>query len=68
MGNEWSRGETWVEVRVLGLAFRRGVLAQKRGDGTGFSDLLGKRALHVFDKRVRSGTEEKLYDVCKLAC
>lgn len=55
-----------VEVRVLGSAFRRSVLPQKRGYGAGLGDLLGERALHIFDKRVRSRIEEKLYDVCEL--
>lgn len=49
------------------LAFWSGVLAQERGDGAGFSDLLGEGALHVFDGRVGSGVQQELHDVGKLA-
>lgn len=56
----WSVGEG-------DLAFWSGVLAQERGDGAGFGDLLGERALHVFDGRVGSSIQQKLHDVGKLA-
>lgn len=49
------------------LAFRGRVLAQERGDGVGLGDLLGERALHVFDGRVGAGVEQELHDVGKLA-
>lgn len=49
------------------LAFRSGVLTQERGDGAGFSDLFGERALHVFDGRVGSSVQQELHDVGKLA-
>lgn len=49
------------------LAFRSSVLTQEGGNGAGFSDLLGERALHVFDGRVGSGVQQELHDVGKLA-
>lgn len=49
------------------LAFRSRVLMQERGDGPGFSDLLGERALHVFDGGVGSSVQQQLHDVGKLA-
>lgn len=49
------------------LAFGGRVLAQERGDGVGFGDLLGERALHVFDGRVGAGVQQELHDVGKLA-
>lgn len=50
------------------LAFWRSVLTEQGGDGAGFSDLLWKRALHVFDGRVSSGVQKELHYVGKLTC
>lgn len=57
-----------VGVGGCDLAFRCSVLTQERGDGTGFSDLLRERALHVFDGWVGTSVQQKLHDVGKLAC
>lgn len=51
-----------------GLAFWSSVLAQERGDGAGFSDFLGERALQVFDGRVSAGLQQELDDIGKLTC
>lgn len=51
---------------VSGLAFWSRVLAEERGDGTGVSDLLWERALHVFDGRVSSSLQQELHDVGEL--
>lgn len=53
--------------RQGGLAFRGRVLAQERGDGAGFGDFLGQRALHVFDGWIGSSVQQELHDVGKLA-
>lgn len=52
---------------MVDLAFGGRVLAQERGDGVGFSDLLGEGALHVFDGRVGARVEQELHDVGELA-
>lgn len=65
-GGGWGWGEEgWREVGDL--AFGSRVLAQEGGDGAGFGDLLGERALHVFDGWVGSGVQQELHDVGKLA-
>lgn len=53
--------------RVAGLAFGGRELAQERGDGIGFGDLLGEGALHVLDGRVGARVEQQLHDVGELA-
>lgn len=58
-------GRRWREVGDL--AFGSRVLAQEGGDGAGFGDLLGERALHVFDGWVSSRVQQELHDVGKLA-
>lgn len=49
------------------LAFRGRVLTQEGGDGAGFCDFLGERALHVFDGWIGSGVQQELHNVGKLA-
>lgn len=53
--------------RGRGLALGGRVLAQEGGDGAGLGDLLGQRALHVFDGWVGAGVQQQLHDVGKLA-
>lgn len=50
------------------LALRSSVLTQERGDGTGFSDFLRERALHVFDGWIGSSVQQELHNLGKLAC
>lgn len=64
-GGGEKRGGGW--RKVGDLAFGSCVLAQEGGDGAGFGDLLGERALHVFDGWVGSRVQQELHDVGKLA-
>lgn len=61
------RRQSETRWRQGGSAFRGRVLMQEGGDGAGFGDFLGQRALHVFDGWIGSSVQQELHDVGKLA-